>query len=174
MLVPPPVPLDPLFAETDGRMDGQAAAAAILSVRCQYFPNVTGFLGVDRAISCFAGCRGVSSASASARRAVVDAVRHMCYGNHGCVQAESGKRAVNVTDVAVADVVARGYARDSPVCLVIAKRKQKRVQRSDAARIELSSRRRRSPPIVAGNVVYATMIPAFDRSVRFRSRVPNA
>lgn len=32
------------------RAGGQAAA--ILSVRCQYCLNVTGFLGVDRTISC--------------------------------------------------------------------------------------------------------------------------
>lgn len=37
---------------------------------------------------------GVSSASGSARRAVVvDAVRHTCHGSHGCVQVESGKTA---------------------------------------------------------------------------------
>lgn len=71
-------PLFPPHHATTDRASGRAAAA-ILSVRCQYFPNVTGFLGVDRAISCLAARREVIVPSA--RWTVVDVVRYTCHGD---------------------------------------------------------------------------------------------
>lgn len=175
MLVVLPPPLCATTApreRTDGRTE---AAAAILSVRCQYFPNVTGFLGVDRAISCFAGCREVSSASASvARRAViivVDAVRHTC---HGWVQAESGKRTVDVGRRRRSCRRQRRRRRPASAAtfaMLSSSRREK--EKKKRKRIRTSSRRRGAGVrgAVAGNIGSGPSPPVLAIAIRFRSRV---